>query len=112
MANARESGDVGSTAALAQAENRSSRRLRQLKAGIIVFNERRSTLACTIRDISDSGARLRLGSVVTLPEDFELIFVNDRKIVPVRKCWHTHPECGIVFVGAMQTAPPFSTPQS
>jgi hypothetical protein len=88
-----------------ETDHRASRRARQLKAGIIVTNQRRSTLGCTIRDVSSSGARLRLGSVVILPDEFELIFVNDRKIVSVRKCWHTHPECGVVFLGPMQPAP-------
>lgn len=98
--------------AVPEADHRSTKRARQLKSGIIVLNQRRSTLACTIRDLSSSGARLRLGSVVSLPDEFELIFVNDRKIVSVRKCWHTHPECGVMFVGPMQPAPPLGVPQS
>lgn len=95
----------GAAAAAAAADHRSDRRAKQLKSGIIVTNGRKSTLACTIRDVSTSGARLRLGSVVNLPEEFELIFVNDRKIVPVKKCWHTHPECGVTFIGRMRPAP-------
>jgi hypothetical protein len=89
-------------------EHRSAPRSRQLKSGVIVLNRRCSTLACTIRDIGDSGARLRLGSIVNLADEFELIFLNERKIVAVRKCWHTHPECGVTFIGPMQAAPPLS----
>jgi len=111
MADARESGGAGSPAAHAQAENRSSRRQRQLKAGIIVFNDRRSTLACTIRDISEKGARLKVASPIALPEEFELIFVNDQKIVPVRMCWQNRFEGGIAFTGDMKKAPKFM-PQS
>jgi hypothetical protein len=95
-----------------ETEARSGRRARQLKSGIIVFNERRSTIACTIRDVSDSGARLRPSGLVNLPDEFELIFINDRKIITVRKCWHSHPECGVMFTGAMRTAPPLSSSQS
>lgn len=90
-------------------EHRSAPRSRQLKSGVIVLNRRCSTLACTIRDIGDFGARLRLGSVINLADEFELIFLNDRKIVAVRKCWHTHPECGVMFIGPMQAAPPLSS---
>jgi hypothetical protein len=90
-------------------DHRSGPRSRQLKSGIIVLNRRCSTLACTIRDIGDSGARLRLGTVMDLADEFELIFLNDRKIVTVRKCWHIHPECGVMFTGLMRAAPPLST---
>ena len=99
-----------SPGAVPQTDHRSDPRAKQLKSGIIVTNGRRSTLACTIRDISTTGARLRLGSVINLPEEFELIFVNDRMIVPVRKCWHTHPECGVIFIGPKQPAPALAKP--
>ena len=106
MSDARAPNGSGALAeAPLQADQRSGRRQKQLKAGIIVLNYRRSTLACTIRDVSAMGARLRLGSVVNLPENFELIFVNERKIVRVMKCWHSHPDCGIEFKGEMLPAP-------
>jgi hypothetical protein len=50
--------------------------------------------------------------VVVLPDEFELIFVNDRKIVPVKKCWHSHPECGVSFAGPMSPAPPLGMSSS
>ena len=110
MPNATELAGSAQPPAVSNTEHRAGQRTRQLKSGIIVFNQRRSTLACTIRDISASGARLKLGSVVALPDEFELIFVNDRMIVPVRKCWHTHPECGVIFIGPKQPAPALAKP--
>ncbi len=104
------SGDAAHHSAL-DGDHRNDRRQKQLKSGIIVLNDRCSTLACTIRDISETGARLKLGSVVNLPENFELIFVNERKIVPVQKCWHSHPECGVRFTGPIQPAPMLALPK-
>jgi hypothetical protein len=112
MPDATELAGSAKPPAVSNTEHRAGQRTRQLKSGIIVFNQRRSTLACTIRDISTSGARLKLGSVVVLPDEFELIFVNDRKIVPVKKCWHSHPECGVSFSGPMSPAPPLGMSSS
>lgn len=111
MSDARAAGGGTASQLVLEAEHRKGRRQKQLKSGIIVLNDRRSTLACTIRDISESGARLKLGSVVNLPEAFELILVNDRKIVPVQKCWHSHPECGVAFTGPMRPAPTMALPK-
>jgi hypothetical protein len=111
MSDARAAGNGPAPHSLPDADHRSGRRQKQLKSGIIVLNDRRSTLACTIRDISETGARLKLGSVVNLPEDFELIFVNERKIVPVQKCWHSHPECGVRFTGPLRPAPMLAVPK-
>jgi PilZ domain len=111
MSDARAAGGGTASQSALEAEHRSGRRQKQLKSGIIVMNDRRSTLACTIRDISESGARLKLGSVVNLPQDFELILVNERKIVPVQKCWHSHPECGVSFTGPMRPAPTLALPK-
>jgi hypothetical protein len=112
MSDARAAGEGGAPQSVLETEHRKGRRQKQLKSGIIVLNDRRSTLACTIRDVSETGARLKLGSVVNLPLDFELIFVNERKIVPVQKCWHNHPECGVAFTGPMRPAPANAMPKS
>src|SRR5688500_84668 len=111
MSDARAAGGGTAPQSVLEAEHRKGRRQKQLKSGIIVLNDRCSTLACTIRDISETGARLKLGSVVNLPENFELIFVNERKIVPVQKCWHSHPECGVRFTGPIQPAPTLALPK-
>jgi|SoiMetStandDraft_2_1073263.scaffolds.fasta_scaffold429886_2 hypothetical protein len=111
MSDARAAGGGAAPQSALESEHRRRRRQKQLKSGIIVLNDRRSTLACTIRDISETGARLKLGSVVNLPPAFELIFVNERKIVPVQKCWHSHPECGVEFTGPMRPAPANAMPK-
>jgi len=47
-------------------------RRRMLKGGVIVFNDRRSTMACTVRNMTAGGARLEMPSTVGVPDAFTL----------------------------------------
>ncbi len=53
-------------------EKRKSRRARSLLAGRIIFNNRKSVIDCSVRDISDTGAKLAFAHPVLLPPEFEL----------------------------------------
>jgi hypothetical protein len=55
-------------------ERRENRRRKTLKGGRIVFNGGWSTLSCTIRDISDRGAKLSVESALGVPAQFTLEF--------------------------------------
>jgi len=59
-----------------QNELRHSRR-RVLKAGHIVFNERKSTIDCTVRSLSDTGAGFDLASSYGLPARFNLLIRSE-----------------------------------
>ena len=52
-------------------ENRKSQRQRILKAGTIAF-DRAAGIDCTVRNISDDGACLKVTSPVGIPNDFIL----------------------------------------
>ena len=47
-------------------------RRRSLKCGVIAFDGRFSTADCTVRNLTASGASLRLASTAGIPERFEL----------------------------------------
>lgn len=53
-------------------ENRKSQRHRMLKGALIVFNDGNSTINCVVRNLSETGALLRVDSPVGIPERFEL----------------------------------------
>ena len=55
-------------------EKRRSPRRRILKTGSIVFNGGRSVMTCTLRNISDHGALLKLAHSLSIPEQFVLCF--------------------------------------
>ena len=53
-------------------ERRHSPRRRTFKGGRIVFDDKRSVIDCTVVNLSDRGANLRLPSVLGVPDMFEL----------------------------------------
>ncbi len=64
----------------ARAERRASderrqledRRRRTLLSAKVIYNDRQSTLSCTVRDLSVGGAKLIFGVMPTCPNTFEL----------------------------------------
>jgi hypothetical protein len=46
--------------------------MRTLKGGRIVFDDKRSVIDCTVVNMSDKGASLRLPSILGVPDTFEL----------------------------------------
>lgn len=55
-------------------ERRTATRHRTLKAGLIVFNDGRSTLTCLVCNLSDTGALLKVENSAGVPESFALRF--------------------------------------
>lgn len=78
-------------------EKRVAPRKRVLKAGTIVFNNRSSTLSCTVRDLSDTGARLRVQKGHAVPSRFELRIEVDGFEVPCTVAWKKGEDVGVVF---------------
>lgn len=66
-------------------ERRTATRHRTLKTGLIVFNDGRSTLTCVVRNLSDTGALLKVEISAGIPESFTLRF--DQKTV---RCTAVH----------------------
>lgn len=60
-----------------QNEKRRTPRRRVLKAGIVAFNNRHSTLPCVVRSISETGARLQVEGSIAAPDTFELVIELD-----------------------------------
>lgn len=79
-------------------ERRSEIRKRTLKGGKIVFNNRASVMTCTIRDLSQSGARLCLASTVGLPDRFSLLHEGDDASWECRVVWRAERQLGIQFI--------------
>lgn len=77
-------------------EHRVSPRQRVLKGGRIVINDGFSTFQCTIRNLSDTGAKLKVASVVGIPEQFQLIMDDGRKF-GCTVAWRTAEEIGVSF---------------
>ena len=79
-----------------QTENRLIQRRSTLKGGRIVFNAGRSTIDCTVRNLSSKGAKLQVSSVVGIPDTFDLVLDGHAR-QPCRVAWRTLKELGVAF---------------
>ena len=67
-----------------------------LKGAKIIFNNGNSTISCQIRDQSENGARLKVDSILGIPESFALkIMAEDPRACKV--AWRTNRELGVTF---------------
>ena len=82
-----------------EAEHRVAQRRTTLKGGHIAFNAGRSTIDCTVRNLSRSGAKLVVASVVGIPDAFDLILPNTHR-QPCHVVWRKAKELGVEFTAA------------
>jgi hypothetical protein len=87
-------------AATSVPERRRAVRTRTLIGGKVIFNQRQSTLDCTVRNLSEDGALLVFPDSVALPELFELYFPLKRESRMVRSRWRDAERIGVSFAAA------------
>ena len=75
-------------------------RRRVLKAGIIASNDRHLTVACTVRDLSETGARVKVEGTLTIPDTFELIIEVEGLEANCEVAWRARNEVGVRFLGS------------
>ncbi len=68
-------------------ERRKSARRRCLIGARAVFNNRSSTLNCTLRNWSEDGCLLSFGETPYLPNRIELVLDNRETLMPGRIVW-------------------------
>jgi hypothetical protein len=86
-------------------ERRRAPRHRTLLGGIVAFNGRRSTLDCTIRNLSGSGALMAVPDAVALPPSFELEIPSRQRQYSARTVWRSGERIGIVFTDPAEAVP-------
>jgi hypothetical protein len=77
-----------------------------LKSGTIAYNDRHVTIACTLRDMSATGARLRVDGSVTAPDTFELLIPLDGLEANCRVVWRAGQDLGVKFLSAPRMVAP------
>jgi hypothetical protein len=65
--------------------------------GQIYFNDRRATIDCVIREISDHGARLELHHTEAVPDTFELNIPQKKQQYVAEIKWRRGHEAGVEF---------------
>ena len=81
-----------------QDERRVWPRTRVLKKGRIVFNQRRSVIDCTIRNLTPAGALLIVKSQIGIPDRFDLSVDSDAVSHAANVIWKHDNQLGVKFV--------------
>jgi hypothetical protein len=79
------------------AERRSFSRQKSFLQGRIYYNNRRSSIDCLVRDVSDAGAKLVFSGATTVPEVFELYLSNKQEVRRAKVQWRKGDEMGVEF---------------
>ena len=93
-------------------ERRESHRSRTYRGGKILFNNRRSVIDCTIRNLSPEGACLHVESLVGVPEAFDLLIDGEEAPRPCRLRWRSDHRAGVAFERRPADAPPSDPPDA
>ena len=90
---------VGAPGAPALPDNRARRRHRVLLAGVVCFGP--DVIAdCTIRDLSELGARLHIPEVLGLPPELSVVVMQEGVVFRARRVWAKAPLFGVEFLEA------------
>ena len=86
------------------AERRPKTRKRVLLTGIVAYANGAHSFHCTIRNLSETGARLAVGNNAQFPSDFFLINIRDRVAYEAKLVWNRGNEIGVTFKKALPLA--------
>lgn len=77
-----------------------------LKAGILLATNHLMSFKCTVRDISDTGARLLVEDPVGIPEHFELVIELDGLRADCKVVRRKGNELGVQFTAPVRHGKP------
>jgi hypothetical protein len=87
-------------------DKRQAPRRRVLKDGKIVLMNNWSVVDCSVRDISETGARIRCDNPSAVPNTFRLLMPFDNTIRDAQVVWRGENLFGVTFTGPIKRAPP------
>jgi hypothetical protein len=95
-------------------QRRASPRSRTLLEGHIIYNNRLSRMECTVRDLSETGARIVFAQPVKVPAEFELQIPKRKLVRRAQVMWYDGQHHGIMFLddGAGAADAPISAVQA
>ncbi|WP_249119389.1 MULTISPECIES: sensor domain-containing diguanylate cyclase [unclassified Bradyrhizobium] len=70
---------------------------RTFLAGKVISNYGQSTIDCTVRRISDTGAVIEVETVLGIPEHFHLLIPGEGDPLPCKRSWQSEKQIGLVF---------------
>lgn len=78
-------------------EQRQSVRYRSLLGAKVSYDQRRATLECVVRNISEGGALIVVSDAVLLPPDFDLEIAQRQRSYRAHICWRSGTRVGVSF---------------
>ncbi len=84
-------------------ERRREMRPRVFLGGVIAFNGRCSTLACDVRNITQTGAFLAIESTAMMPAEFDLSVPARGQSYRARLIWRAEHAAGVSFVAPAES---------
>ncbi len=81
-------------------DKRKASRRRVLKVGKIVFADGMRVIDCTIRNMSEEGARLLISNSIGVPDSFLLFEKSTGMLYPTSVAWRQSNSIGVKFDGA------------
>ena len=86
-----------------QRQRRRAARLNIEIDGVIKSFERNAQLPCTVRDISETGARLHVENGDHIPDVFRLNLEHEGFSIECIVVWRSETEVGVIFEAAPKT---------
>jgi len=86
-------------------DRRQAARNRLFQRVSVVFNGGRSMLGCSVRNLSETGALLRMTDWIALPPTFEIETQGDPGSRRARQCWRRGDDVGVAFLSAQECRP-------
>jgi PilZ domain len=78
-------------------ERRQKFRRRCLLGARVIFNNRRSTVTCTVKNLSGTGALLNFGEMINIPDDIEILLDKRSTLAAATVVWRSERNLGIAF---------------
>ena len=78
-------------------EARRGERVRSFLRARIVFNNKNSSIDCTIKNISPTGAKLEVANTFSLPAEFDLQIPAKNRTVRAKMMWRDAEALGVEF---------------
>ena len=88
----------------ARAEKRAHPRRRVLKSGKLIFGRGHSTIDCTIDNMSEGGAHVRMSTTHGVPDTFYLVETTRQVIHHAGVAWRTTVGLGLRLLGTLEDA--------
>lgn len=86
-------------------ENAPALRVRTFLKGVVYYDNRSVSIECTVRDLSETGARVALETLVSVPDSIELYIPHRQRTYPARVVRRSAYELGVVFEDQRSSEP-------